>query len=77
MINNAKETVVDGRRAETTQDGRNVVYETENERQERLRWERLGDVIEQRLNKVLDARERAKDKAAEKKGDFFEELFGS
>jgi hypothetical protein len=62
-------------RSETTRDGRQVVYETDEERKERLRLERLGDIIEERLQKVLDERVGAKDKTPEKKGDFFEELF--
>ena len=61
-------------RSETTRDGRQIVYETDQERQERIRLERLGEIIEQRLNKVLDERAGPKQRSPEKK-DFFDELF--
>jgi len=40
-----------------TRDGRSVVYETTEERDDRLRMERFADLVKQCLHEVLDERE--------------------
>jgi hypothetical protein len=56
-------------RAERTLDGREVVYETPDERQERLRMERFAEMIKSCLREVLD--ERAEEAAKKRKVSIF------
>jgi hypothetical protein len=64
---NVKDTAREARQSQATRDGREVVYETQEERQERLRLEKFADLIKQCLNEVLDEREQTKEEAAKKK----------
>lgn len=66
-MNNTRENTGAVRQVEATRDGRQVVYETPEERQERLRLEKLADLIKQCLNEVLDEREQTKVEAEKKK----------
>lgn len=74
MNTHVKATTRDAHQDEASPSGCQIVYETDEERKERLRFERLGDLIEERLNKVLDERDLT-EKRPKKEKNIFDEFF--